>query len=124
MKAYLRPLPLVAAFLFVLHQISQKVLGLSIPFADNYLDNLCCMPLLLPGYALEQRWLWGREKISPFEAILVTFVLSIVFEWTFPRISTRFTADWWDVAAYFTGTLLYLCTRCNPSRSDCTYIDH
>ena len=114
MKAYLHPLPLVAAILFILHQISQKVWGLSIPLADHYLDNLLCMPLLLPGYAAEQRWLWGRNKLRFYEVILVTAVLSGVFEWVFPLISSGFTADNWDIVAYFTGTLIYFVFECNP----------
>ena len=113
--AYFRPVPLVAAILFVLHQLSQKVWGLSIPFADNYLDNLLCMPLILPGFQAEQRWLWGKEKITILEALLVTAVLSIVFEWAIPQISPAFTADGWDIVAYFAGTFIYLYQVMQPS---------
>ncbi|MBK7406795.1 MAG: hypothetical protein IPL49_12395 [Saprospirales bacterium] len=113
--AYFRPVPLIAAVLFVLHQLGQKVWGLSIPFADNYLDNLLCMPLLLPGFQVEQRWLWGREKHTLLDAFLVTALLSVVSEWVFPRISSGSTADRWDVVAYFAGTFIYLWQDMQPS---------
>ncbi|MCB9296782.1 MAG: hypothetical protein H6559_27240 [Lewinellaceae bacterium] len=91
--------------LFLAHQFTQKVLGLSIPWADNYLDTLLCMPILLGGYRLEQRWLLGRQRLSFLEVVAITAVLAFVFEYLFPRFSSGFTADWWDVAAYFAGSL-------------------
>ena len=51
---FLHPLFLGAAALFIAHQLSQKVWGLSLPWADSYLDPLLCMPLLLTGYTAEQ----------------------------------------------------------------------
>jgi len=103
----LKPFPLFCAALFLLHQLSQKVLGWSIPPADNYLDTLLCMPLLLTGYQAEQRWLWGRKDLGLWEVVGATAALSFVFEWGFPRLSPAFTADWLDVAAYFAGALLW-----------------
>lgn len=106
-QLFFKPFPLLCAALFLLHQVSQKGLGLSFPLADNYLDTLLCMPLLLTGYQAEQRWLWGRTRLSLWEVLGTTAVLSFAFEWGFPRMSPGFTADWFDVAAYFTGALAW-----------------
>jgi hypothetical protein len=106
-KALLNPLFITASLLFAAHQLSQKVWGLSLPWADSYLDPLLCMPLLLTVYQIEQSWLWGRKKMPLAEILIVTTVLSLVFEVIFPGLSHRFTADMLDVAAYFAGALLY-----------------
>ncbi|MBK6619936.1 MAG: hypothetical protein IPH04_06420 [Saprospirales bacterium] len=103
----LYPFPLLCAVLFLLHQISQKGLGMSIPLADNYLDTLLCMPLLLTGFQAEQARFWGKRRFGPFEIFCITAFLSFVFEWVFPRLSPRFTADWLDVAAYFAGAMAW-----------------
>ena len=102
-----KPFTLLLLLLFLIHQLTQKVLELPIPWADSYLDPLLCMPLLLGGYQLEQRWLLGRERLSLVEVMAITGLLSFVFEYLFPRFSSGFTADWRDVAAYFTGALLF-----------------
>ena len=93
--------------LFLAHQFAQKVLGLSIPWADNYLDTLLCMPILLSGFRLEQHWLLGRQRLTLFEVLAITSFLSFVFEYLFPRFSSSFTADWWDVWAYFAGAVAF-----------------
>lgn len=113
---FLHPFFLCCAALFVLHQIGQKALGWSVPLADNYLDTLLCMPLLLTGFRAEQRWLWGRGDLSLWETLGITALLSFVFEWVFPRISAGFTADWIDVAAYFAGALLQYVASAAPGR--------
>ncbi len=93
--------------LFLAHQFTQKVLHFPIPWADNYLDCLLCMPILLSGYRLEQRWLLGRQRLSLFEVLSTTALLALVFEGLFPRLSEGFTADWWDAMAYFAGAFLF-----------------
>ncbi len=102
-----RPFFLLSLFLFLGHQLTQKVLHIPIPLADNYLDNLLCMPLLLPGLQLQQRWLFGRPKLSFMEILAATALVAFASEWLFPRLSPAFTADLWDVAAYFGGAFVY-----------------
>ncbi len=101
------PVTIFSLLLFFAHQFTQKVLHLPIPWADGYLDPLLCMPILLGGYRLEQRWLFGRQRLSLFEVLAITALLSFIFEWIFPRFSSGFTTDWWDVAAYFAGAFLF-----------------
>lgn len=107
-SSFFRPFLLICGALFLLHQLSQKVMGWSIPPADNYLDTLVCMPLLLTGFQAEQRWLWGRRDLRPLEVIGITALLSFAFEGVFPLLNPAFTADWVDVAAYFSGAFSWL----------------
>lgn len=105
-------LALIALVLFAGHQLSQKALGWRVAWADNYLDNLLCMPILLAGLLLERHWLLGRLRLSLAEVLIASAVVSFVSEYLFPRFSDAFTADWWDVAAYFAGGLLFF--KCQP----------
>lgn len=98
---------IVCLFLFLAHQLVQKVWGVAIPVADAYLDPLLCMPLLLTALTWQQRWLSGRPRLRLAEIILATAVTAFVSEWLFPRWSASFTADSWDVAAYFAGAGLF-----------------
>lgn len=109
----LRPLRhpafVLSALLFLLHQVTEKLMGWRIPWADSYLDNLLCFPILLTGLLAERRW-WKKDDsytFSLFEIIIITAVLSWVFEFLFPKWSPGFTTDYWDVVAYFTGAMLF-----------------
>jgi hypothetical protein len=102
---------IVSLLFFLAHQLAQKVWGLAIPAADAYLDPLLCMPLLLTGLAWQQRWLSGRSRLRPLEILMATALVAFVSEWLFPRWSASFTADPWDVAAYFAGAGLFFLFR-------------
>ncbi|MCB9273996.1 MAG: hypothetical protein H6564_08135 [Lewinellaceae bacterium] len=106
-SSFRSPVFLLSLALFIGHQLSQKVLRISVPLADGYLDNLLCMPLLLPGLQLQQRWLFGKRALSAGDIWIATAFVAVVSEWLFPRLSVAFTADAWDVAAYFAGGLGY-----------------
>lgn len=96
-------------FLFLLHQFTQKVLHISIPFADNYLDDLLCMPILLSLLLLERRWLTGNKNrvFSALEVSIMVLVMSFIFEGLFPYWSSNFTRDYWDIVAYMLGALFF-----------------
>ncbi len=96
-----------AAAFFVAHQVSQKLLGWAVPWADNYLDCLVCAPLLLTAFQYEQRRLWGERQLSPAKIVLVITLLILVSEVVFPRLSDQFTADWLDVVAITAGGWIY-----------------
>lgn len=102
---------IVSLLLFLAHQLVQKVWGVAIPMADAYLDPLLCMPLLLTGLEWQQRWLSGRPRLRLAEIILATAVVAFFSEWMFPRWSASFTADPWDVAAFFAGAGLFFLFR-------------
>ncbi len=93
-----------------MHQILQKMIGISIPWADSHLDCLLCMPLLLTGWLMERRYFFyqnPQHRLSGAEIFFVTALLALLFEWGFPLLSPKFTADWWDVPAYFAGSLIF-----------------
>ena len=102
---------IVCSLLFVLHQILQKVVGLSFPLADNYLDPLLCMPIVLNLIVLERRFLRNRPEYTlPRSHIFGYFLLiSIISELIFPIWSEQMTSDYlgrhllcfWRVSLYY-----------------------
>lgn len=93
--------------LFALHQITQKGLELRLPLADNYLDNLLCLPVFLGFWLAERGLLWKQRRLSAFETAAAWIILSFIFEVIFPRLSDGFTPDWMDVLLYGLGALLF-----------------
>ena len=107
------PVFIICCILFVLHQILQKVLGLSLPFFDLYLDSLLAMPIILSFLLLEKQILFRKGanyRLTVLEVIMATFFISLVSEWLFPKLSDRFTTDWIDVALYIAGALIFYFT--------------
>ncbi len=113
------PVFLLCCFLFALHQFMQKVLQLTVPVADAYIDSFLLMPILLTFLVAERRILFKRGAtycLSVLEIIIATFFIAIVAELIFPALSQRFTADWLDVLAYALGsTLFYFVINCYPN---------
>lgn len=100
----------MCAGLFVLHQVGQKIVGISLPLIDSYLDPLLCMPILLQLITWE-RQLFHRSNtyILPRSHIFGYFLLiSIVCEWVLPRWNPKLISDPWDVLAYALGTVMYV----------------
>lgn len=104
----------VLLLVFLLHQLSQKVFGIHIPFADNYLDPFLFVPIMLHCHAAERqvanRFFYGRKRDCrlSWERIVAGTLLAIaVGEWLFPVLDSRFTADWLDVPAYVAGALCF-----------------
>lgn len=105
-----KPWFVVAALLFLTHQILQKILAVPIPFADSFLDPLLFMPLLLQLMLLERRLLFrrGPDYILSWAQILGTVVLvSLLCELLFVFWSDAFTADYLDVLCYLTGGAVF-----------------
>lgn len=93
----------------VLHQIAQRFLGISIPFMDSYLDPLCSIPFLLSGFVLERRFLLKIHdfRLNLSEILTITLVLSLIFEYLFPIITSEFIYDLCDFLAYAGGGILF-----------------
>lgn len=99
-----------AVTLVAIHQIMQKVLNWNFPILDAYLDPLLFMPILLHLILWERRFIFkkGRHYILPWIEILAFFILvSVLCEYLFPRWSTRFTLDYWDVLCYAIGAMIF-----------------
>lgn len=107
----MKGLVILFATLFLLHQLGQKVLGLSLPLVDSYLDPLLSMPLLLYGLEWERKRLWGRPKLNTITLLGLTAVLALLFEYLFPYLHDGFTFDHIDIALYFIGTAVYIMVR-------------
>ena len=100
----------MCAGLFVLHQVGQKIAGISLPLIDSYLDPLLCMPIILQLIVWERK-LFHRSNayILPRSHIFGYFLLvSIVCEWVLPRWNPKLISDPWDVLAYALGTAMYV----------------
>jgi hypothetical protein len=107
------PVFIACCLLFVLHQILQKAAGIAMPLFDAYLDPFLAMPIMLTLLVVERRLLFGRGKqyrLSTLEAIIATIFIVLIAELAFPALSSRFTADWWDVVAFSLGTVLFMAT--------------
>ena len=90
--------------------IAQK-LGLYIPeLANNHLNDLLCMPIVLKICLYVVRYVKSSEKIEiPLALQVVTTLLFIVyFEMVLPEINTRYTGDILDVFAYVAGLFLFI----------------
>lgn len=107
----LSPLFIISSLLFVAHQLLQQVFTIHIPLADAYLDNLLAMPILLPLLALEQAYLFKHKtdrQSTLLTTIVATIYISVVSEWLFPALSSRFTFDAYDFVFFFAGAALHL----------------
>ncbi len=94
--------------LFILHQWSQKILGLHFPFFDSYLDPFLSMPIIWFIWQWERQRLLGISGPIPVvELLLGTLFWILFFEIGFPLIRSAFVGDWWDVPAYLLGTAVF-----------------
>ncbi|HUH19662.1 hypothetical protein [Albibacterium sp.] len=106
----LQPWFLGALMLVLIHQVSQKILGVNIPLADSFLDPILFLPILLQLILLELRFLIGkgpRYVLSWFQISIITVFVSVVCEILFPQWSSSFTADYKDVICYLVGGMVF-----------------
>ena len=112
-KPLYAPVFITCCVLFLAHQITQRVLHISIPFADNYLDNFLATPILLTLLLVERRTLfrYGHHyALTLAEVCLATAFIAVVGEVLFPYLSDEFTSDWIDVLFYALGSVLFFVT--------------
>lgn len=100
---------LIFVFVFSVHQLAQKVLGMEQVLIDGYLDDILCIPIILYLWNWEKRLLLRDQKyhIKPLESFILTVVLALLFELVFPRLSSGFTYDSYDFLAYGLGYILH-----------------
>ncbi len=113
MAIFKSPVFIICCILFVLHQVLQKAMGITLPLIDPYLDNLLAMPIILSFLLLEKQFLFrkGRNyRLSPLETIMATLFISFISEWLFPLLSDEFTSDWKDVALFAAGAFIFFFT--------------
>lgn len=98
----------VLVLVFVLHRIVEAGGRSPVPLR-SWLDDLLAVPLVL-GIALAlQRWRRGRPDwtLPPGQVLLAAGFFALVFEAVLPLVSSRVTADSWDLAAYAAGAVLF-----------------
>lgn len=91
-----------------------------LPFLDSYLDPFLAMPILLFLLDEEMVLLRKRPRLTLPEIMACSLMFSFIFEWVFPIFSRDFTADIWDVTAYFAGAALYFMARTYDEKSSVT----
>ncbi len=95
--------------LFVLHQLGQKVFYLYLPFVDAYFDPFVCS--LFGLFAAQKHFAYlsqlPNRQLAVWEILLTAFLLSIISEEIFPRLSSEFTRDMWDYVAFASGALAF-----------------
>lgn len=98
-----------SVFLGGLIYTSQK---LSIPttaFINNYLNDFLIIPIVLTVCLLILKKTKNNKdyQISLPIILYVCGLYSILFEWYFPQILTRYTSDFLDVLLYFISGLIF-----------------
>ncbi len=101
---------IIPAILFVLHQIGQLLVKVSMPFFDNYLDPFCASVVVLHALSIERMVIFD-QKLTWLDILVALLVLSICSEVLFPYFSTRFTADYLDLIAIILGGVWFIFTR-------------
>ncbi len=111
MKLYFlrSPLFLICLLVFILHQVSQYIFKIPLPFLNNYLDNFLAMPVILFLLLAEKKYIYKQkdQKLSLLFVIIATLYVALVTEWLFPLLSERFTPDWYDLVFYSLGSAFY-----------------
>lgn len=113
MALFRSPVFVVCCLLFVLHQLLQKAFKVSIPFVDQYLDNLLAMPIILTLLLAERQYLFKRGKqyrLPLLDVMLGTLFVAFVSEVLFPKLSDAFTGDWLDLVFYAIGSVIFYFT--------------
>jgi hypothetical protein len=94
--------------LFGLHYCLQMWLHIPLPWADNYLDPILMMPIVLTLYAYEKPLLQKPNiGLNLGEIVAITMVVAFVAELVFPRINAACVGDIWDILGYCLGSFLF-----------------
>lgn len=109
MKSLYNPFFIACLFVFLIHQILEKLLDFHIVFFDNYLDSFLALPIILSLYLVERRFLFQKPnyQFSLLEIVVISVALSLFFEEALPLLSNDFTKDYYDYLALGLGGVLY-----------------
>jgi hypothetical protein len=102
------PLFIASCILFILHQIGQWTRGSTCEFIDNYLDMVLLMPIIMTLWWTERSLIINQlYNIPKLECLLTFIVVGTISELVFPKLSTNFTPDPWDLVALFIGHTIF-----------------
>jgi hypothetical protein len=99
------------AMLFAGHQITQRLLHIPIPIADDYLDPFCFIPIALALLQIERHYLYKQDRLSTADAIVFTILAVVISEIILPYFKEDFVSDWLDGVAFGLGQGWWLLTR-------------
>jgi hypothetical protein len=100
----------VASFIFILHQVIQKIGNIHIPLLHAYLDDLLCMPVILSlTLYIFRKFVLNNPsfRFSGQQVIWAVIYFSMMFEIFLPQYSDEYVADSFDVIAYAIGALIF-----------------
>jgi len=109
MKFQLPILFWIVLVLFILHQFTNHLFQLSIPFLDDYFDPFCASILGLYGVRKERRYLSGNRRINLkwYEIALIVFYIAIISEEILPRLNNEFVKDYFDYVSFTVGGIIF-----------------
>jgi hypothetical protein len=113
-----KPFFIISCALFIAHQVLQKIMHVPMGFIDHHLDNLLLMPILLTLLVAERRVIFKRGaqyRLSKTEVVMATALIVVVVEIIFPALSRDFKTDWFDLAFYSLGSVIFYLTI-NPDK--------
>ena len=87
-----------------------KKTGVYVPFISDYLADFLVMPVVLSVAMFGVRRTGeGRTqyRFAWWHVAGAVVLYGFLFEWAFPMITDRFTADPWDLLAYAAGGVLF-----------------
>lgn len=100
----------IGSILIYLVLIILKKSGIYIPFVSDYIADFLVMPVVLTVALWAVRRTGEDRKSYTFQWWHVAIAVGLygfLFEWLFPRMTDRFTADPWDLLAYAAGGLVF-----------------
>lgn len=89
-----------------------RYLAQPVPLLNGYLTDFLAVPAMAHlAVTFTRRWVVrDRSYTYPLSYLLfIALYVSIVSEWIMPVYATSYTRDWWDVVAYFAGSIFYYC---------------
>lgn len=88
--------------------------GHAIPYLNNWLTDFVFVPLIIHASYIFGYFFLRLEKphIYPLSQILLlSLIVSVVFEYIMPKYTTYNTADFGDILAYCLGGVFYFCVH-------------
>ncbi len=94
-------------------------------FANNYLNDLLCMPIVLKICQYAVRYIKKDKHITiPIKiSFVLTMLYALYFELLLPKFSDRYTGDVIDILLYFIGLLFFLWIENQPKAKHKDEID-
>ena len=77
-------------------------------FADSYLLDLLCIPLVMEGCKwMLEKFLKRQYRFTGYHVMVAVLYFSFVFECLLPRMNDRYHADIYDVVCYGTSAAIW-----------------